>query len=76
MISLFFKVFFSGGIGRSDFTFWDGNYYKGLCFWVAWEGEVWFFFKVGRLGFFLFSKKHFFGGVGWGGILFFSFFLS
>jgi hypothetical protein len=33
---------------------------------VAWEEEVWLFFKVGRLRFFLFFKKHFFGGVGWG----------
>ncbi len=62
-----FQKSFWGGIRRGDFTFWDGNYCKGLCFWVAWEGEVWLFFKVGRLGVFFFSKKYFFGGVGWGG---------
>jgi hypothetical protein len=72
MISPFFKGVFGVGLGEV-FTFWDGDYYKGLCFWVTWEGEVWLFFKVGRLGFFLFFKKYFFGCVGWGGIFFFFF---
>ncbi len=53
----FFQKSFWGGIGRGDFTFWDGDYSKGLCFWVAWEGQVWLFFKLGRLGFsFVFQK--------------------
>ncbi len=70
MISLFFqRSFWGGGIGRGDFTFWDGNYSKRLCFWVTWEGEVWLFlfFKVGRLGFFFVFQKIFFWwcGMGW-----------
>ncbi len=64
----FFQRSFWGGIGRGDFTFWDGEYYKGLCFWVAWEGEVWLFFKVGRLGFFCFPKNIFL--VVWDGVEF------
>jgi hypothetical protein len=48
---------------------------------VAWEGEVWLFFKVGRWDLNFFSTNYYFGGVGWGGwrmgvgiFLFFSFF--
>jgi hypothetical protein len=34
---------------------------------VAWEGEVWLFFKVGMWDFFNFQRNYFFGRVGWGG---------
>jgi hypothetical protein len=37
-----------------------------VVFWVAWKGEVWLVFKVGRWDFFNFSKNYSFGGVGWG----------
>jgi hypothetical protein len=50
--------------------------------WVAWEGEVWLFFKAGRWDLKFFSRNYSFGGVGLGvwikhaGIFsFFSFFL-
>jgi hypothetical protein len=59
MISPFFQKSFWGGIGKGEFTFWDGNYFKELFFWVAWEGEVWLSFKEGKLGSFSFSKKIF-----------------
>ncbi len=64
---IFFQKSFWGGIGRGDFTFWGGDYSKGLCFWVAWEGEVLLFFKVGRLGFcFVFQKiLLWWCGMGW-----------
>jgi hypothetical protein len=63
MISSFSKGVFGVQLGKVILLFGMGDYYKGLCFWVAWEGEVWLFFKVGRLGFFLFFKKYFFGDV-------------
>jgi len=34
--------------------------------WVAWEGEVWLFFKVGRWDFKNIIRNYSFGGVGWG----------
>jgi hypothetical protein len=34
--------------------------------WVAWEGEVWLFFKVGRWDFKKIPRNYSFGGVGWG----------
>ncbi len=45
--------------------------------WVAWEGEVWLFSKVGRWDFFNFPRNYSFSGVGrgvwrkWMGIFFF-----
>jgi len=54
---IFFQRSFWGGIRRGDFIFWDGDYPKGLFFLVTWEGEVWLFFKVGRLGFFFIFQK-------------------
>jgi len=33
--------------------------------WVAWEGEVWLFFKVRMWEFFNFRRNYSFGGVGW-----------
>ncbi len=38
----------------------DGELSQGVVFWVAWKGEVWSFFKVGRLRFFSFFKELFF----------------
>ncbi len=34
--------------------------------WVAWEGEVWLFFKVGRWDLKKFPSNYSFGGVGLG----------
>ncbi len=34
--------------------------------WVAWEGEVWLFFKTRKWDFFNFQRNYSFGGVGWG----------
>jgi hypothetical protein len=34
--------------------------------WVAWEGEVWLFFKVGRWDLKKIPRNYSFGGVGWG----------
>jgi hypothetical protein len=36
------------------------------CFWVAWEGDVWLFFKARRWDLIFFSRIYSFGGVGWG----------
>jgi hypothetical protein len=55
-----------GGIRRSDFFFVMGTNLRGF-FWVAWEGEVCLFPKVGRWGSFCFLRNYFFGGVGWVG---------
>ncbi len=47
---------------------------------MAWEGEVWLFFKVEKWDFKFFPRNYSFGGVGWGvwrkgvGFFFWSFF--
>jgi hypothetical protein len=48
-------------------------------FWVAWEGEIWLFFKVRRWGFFIFHEIIFLWcGMGWlekkGGYIYFLFY--
>jgi hypothetical protein len=63
----FFERSFWGGIGRVDFTFWDGDYVKGSFFLGSMGGRSLVVFKGWKVGvFFCFSKKKFFGGVGWG----------
>jgi hypothetical protein len=56
IIRPFYEEFFWVGLEEVIFLG-DGGLSQGVVFWVAWGGKVWSFFKVGRLGFFLFFKK-------------------
>ncbi len=49
VISPLSKGVFLGGIGRSDF-FLEWGLTQKVVSGVAWEGEVWLFFKVRRCG--------------------------
>jgi len=61
---LFQRRFFLG-IGIGEFVLGWGLT-QSVVSWVAWEGEVWLFFKTRRWDFFNFPRNYFLGGVGWG----------
>jgi len=54
----FFKAIWIGEL----FLLWGLT--QKVVSWVAWEGEVWLFFKVGRWDFSNFPSNYSFGGVG------------
>jgi hypothetical protein len=47
--------------------FWGCGLIQRFVSWVAHDGEVCLFLKVGRCGFFNFPRNYSFSGVGWGG---------
>jgi hypothetical protein len=57
------EVFFKG-LGYVIFLGWGLT--ERVVSWVAWEGEIWLFFKTRRWDFFNFMRNYSFGGVGWG----------
>jgi hypothetical protein len=77
--------FLKKGIGKSE-LYLGWGLTQGFVSWVAWEGEVWLIFKVGRWDFKIIPRNYFFrsvgcdgwkkvgGGGGGGGVGFFFFF--